>query len=102
VGGVGLAVGVVGLGLAPKYALGVTAMYVMGLTYLFLATSLNTSVQARVEDEFRARVMAIYLSSLLLGVPLGALIEGKRARLTDRRVVVVGAGSLFGLFMVYV
>ena len=102
IGGFGLAVGVVGLGIAPKYWLGVTAMYVMGLTYLFLATSLNTSVQARVEDEYRARVMAIYLSSLLLGVPLGALIEGKVASLTDLRVTIVGAGVLLALFMVYV
>jgi MFS family permease len=102
IGGIGMAIGVIGLGLAPKYWLGVSAMYVMGLTYLLLATSLNTAVQARVEDEYRARVMAIYLSSLLLGVPLGALIEGKLASLTDLRVVIVGAGVLFGLFMAYV
>jgi MFS family permease len=102
IGGIGIAIGVIGLGLAPKYALGVAAMYVMGLTYLLLATSLNTAVQARVEDEYRARVMAIYLSSLLLGVPLGALIEGKLASLTDLRVVIVGAGVLFGVFMAYV
>jgi len=102
IGGIGLSFGVVGLGVAPKYALGVAAMYVMGLTYLFLATSLNTSVQARVEDEFRARVMAIYLSSLLLGVPLGALIEGKLASITDLRAVVVGAGVILGAFIVYV
>jgi MFS family permease len=101
IGGIGLSIGVIGLGLAPKYALGVAAMYVMGLTYLFLATSLNTSVQARVEDDYRARVMAIYLSSLLLGVPLGALIEGKLASLTDLRVVIVGAGLLLGAFIVF-
>jgi MFS family permease len=102
IGGVGLSIGVIGLGVAPKYALGVAAMYVMGLTYLFLATSLNTSVQARVEDEFRARVMAIYLSSLLLGVPLGALIEGKLASMTDLRAVIVGAGAVLGVFIAYV
>jgi MFS family permease len=102
VGGFGLSLGVIGLGVAPKYAFGVAAMYVMGLTYLFLATSLNTSVQARVEDEYRARVMAIYLSSLLLGVPLGALIEGKLASITDLRVVIVGAGVVLGAFIAYV
>jgi MFS family permease len=102
IGGFGLAIGVSGLGVAPKYWFGVAAMYVMGLTYLFLATSLNTAVQARVEDEYRARVMAIYLSSLLLGVPLGALIEGKLASLTDLRITIVAAGILLGLFMVYV
>jgi hypothetical protein len=45
--------------------------------------------------------MAIYLSSLLLGVPLGALIEGKLASLTDLRVVIVGAGLLLGAFIVF-
>jgi MFS family permease len=102
IGGIGLACGVIALGIAPKYAFGVAAMYVMGLTYLFLATSLNTSVQARVEDEYRARVMAIYLSSLLLGVPLGALIEGKLASITDLRMVIVGAGVVLGAFIGYV
>jgi MFS family permease len=102
IGGIGLSLGVIGLGIAPKYAFGVAAMYVMGLTYLFLATSLNTSVQARVEDEYRARVMAIYLSSLLLGVPLGALIEGKLASITDLRIVIVGAGVVLGAFIAYV
>lgn len=94
VGIVGLAFGVVGLGLAPVYGVGVAAMFAMGLMYLLLATSLNTGVQARVEDEFRGRVMAIYLSSLLLGVPLGALIQGKVAELVDLRAVVVGSGVL--------
>jgi MFS family permease len=102
IGGIGMALGVIGLGVAPKYWFGVAAMYVMGLTYLLLATSLNTAVQARVEDELRARVMAIYLSSLLLGVPLGALIEGKLASLTDLRIVIVGAGVVLGLFIGYV
>lgn len=91
---VGLGLTVVALGLAPGYGVGVTAMFVMGLTYLLLATSLNTGVQARVEDEFRGRVMAIYLSSLLLGVPLGALIQGKVAEWAGLRAVVVGSGLL--------
>ena len=69
----------------------------MGLTYLFLATSLNTGLQARVEDAFRGRAMAIYLSALLLGVPLGALIQGVLASLTDLRIVVVGSGVLLGV-----
>lgn len=101
VGIVGLAVGVMALGLAPVYAVGVGAMFFMGLTYLLLATSLNTGVQARVEDEFRARVMAIYLSSLLLGVPVGALIQGKVAEWVDLRVVIVASGALLLVFAAY-
>jgi MFS family permease len=101
VGIVGLALSVAALGLAPVYGVGVVAMFVMGLMYLLLATSLNTGVQARVEDEFRGRVMAIYLSSLLLGVPVGALIQGKVAEWLDLRAVIVGSGLLLLAFAVY-
>jgi MFS family permease len=76
-------------------------MYLMGLTYLLLATSLNTAVQARVDDAFRGRAMAIYLSALLLGVPVGTLIQGKLAAMTDLRVVVAASGVLLGLFVIY-
>jgi len=98
IGVIGLAIGVAALGLAPAYWVGVGAMYIMGLMYLLLATSLNTGVQARVEDEFRGRVMAIYLSSLLLGVPVGALLQGKAAQLVDLRAVVVASGVLLLAF----
>jgi len=102
IGIVGLGLGVVALGAAPHYAFGVAAMYFMGVTYLLLATSLNTGIQARVEDEFRGRVMAIYLSSLLLGVPVGALIQGKLAELVDLRFVVVASGIGMLAFAAYV
>ena len=101
IGGVGLSIGVTALGVAPKYGFGVAAMYFMGLTYLLLATSLNTGLQARVADAFRGRAMAIYLSALLLGVPVGALIQGKLASITSLRVVVVGSGVLLGLYVLY-
>ncbi|MEI8002588.1 MAG: MFS transporter [Actinomycetes bacterium] len=95
IGGFGLALGIVVLGLAPGYGLGVVAMYLMGASYLLIATSVNTGVQAKVDDEFRGRVMSIYLSSLLLGVPLGALIQGKLAAVVGLREVVVGSGLLW-------
>ena len=101
IGGCGLSIAVAALGVAPKYGFGFAAMYCMGLTYLLLATSLNTGLQARVEDAFRGRAMAIYLSALLLGVPLGALIQGLLASMTDLRIVVVGSGVLLGVFVLY-
>ncbi len=101
VGIIGLSLAVAALGLAPAYGFGVAAMYCMGLTYLLLATSLNTGVQARVEDEFRGRVMAIYLSSLLLGVPVGALIQGKLAEIIGLRAAIVASGVLLLVFSVY-
>ena len=94
-GSVGLATGIVVLGFAPRYGVGVAAMFVMGASYLFVATSVNTGVQAKVSDEYRGRVMSIYLSSLLLGVPVGALIQGKLAAALGLREVIVGSGLLW-------
>ena len=48
----------------------------MGWAYVLLATALNTSIQSRVDEVHRGRVIAIYLMGLLAGVPLGALAEG--------------------------
>jgi len=100
-GGVGLAIAVMALGLAPAYGLGVASMFAMGLMYLLLATSLNTGLQARVEDAYRGRAMAIYLSSLLLGVPVGALLQGKLASIFGLRAVLVASGVLLGVFVLY-
>ncbi len=98
---VGLSIGVAALGLAPRYGIRRGRDVLHGVTYLLLATSLNTGVQARVEDEFRGRAMAIYLSSLLLGVPVGALIQGKLAQVVDLRVVVVASGVGLLAFALY-
>jgi len=62
---------------AHRYALGVVAFGVMGASYLPISVSLNTSVQARVTERYRGRVISLYLMGLLAGVPFGALIEGR-------------------------
>jgi MFS family permease len=91
-GGVGLfAVGELALGVAPDYGFGLAAMVVMGMAYLLVATALNTSIQARVDEVHRGRAMSIYLMGLLAGVPLGALLEGNLAELVGLRATVVGA-----------
>jgi MFS family permease len=94
----GVAAGVIVLGSTTAYAIGVAAMCGMGVSYTVLATSLQTSVQARVEDTFRGRTMSLYTSALLAGVPLGALVQGKLAELIGLRAVVVGAGVLLATF----
>jgi MFS family permease len=101
-GGLGLALCVVALGLAPAYAVGLVIMALFGLGYTLLTTSLQTSVQLHVEDRYRARTMSIYTSSQMLGVPLGALVLGELATVLDLRVVLVGAGALLCSYLAYV
>jgi len=92
--------GVLLLGAAPTYGLGLTSLLVMGIAYLLVSVSLNTSIQARVSEEYRGRVLSIYLMGLMAGVPVGALVEGRLAEVIGLRAVVIAAGLLqlaFGL-----
>ena len=66
--------------------------HVMGVFYVLISTALNTSVQARVDEDHRGRVMAIHLMCLLAGVPFGALILGKLASLVGLGESIIGFG----------
>jgi MFS family permease len=86
---------------APEYALGLGAMAVMGAAYVLIATALNTSIQARVDEVHRGRTLSIYLMGLLAGVPLGALVQGSLADLIGLRATVAVSAVLLiavGLF----
>lgn len=79
---------------APTYAVGVVGMFVMGSAYVMIATALNTSIQARVDETHRGRAMSIYLMGLLAGVPLGSLLQGTIASGIGLRATVLGSGAL--------
>lgn len=89
------------LGSAPGYAVSLVGLFAMGLAYMFIAVSLNTSIQARVEESHRGRVLSIYLMGLLAGVPLGALIGGTVAEFTGLRATVIGGGTVVLAFAVF-
>ena len=72
----------------------------MGVAYILVAVSLNTSVQARVDESHRGRVLSIYLMGLLAGVPLGALLGGAVAESVGLRETVIGGGAVLGAFAV--
>lgn len=78
-------------GIAPAYAAGIAGMVTMGTAYILIATALNTSVQARVDEAHRGRAMSIYLMGLLAGVPLGALLQGNLADLIGLQATVIAS-----------
>ncbi len=98
----GVACGVVLLGIAPGYVAGLAAIFVMGVGYVFCSVSLNTSIQAGVDETFRGRVLAVYLMGLMGALPIGALIQGKAAQIIGLRATVVTSGVLLAFFAVYV
>ena len=79
---------------APTYGVGVVGMFVMGSAYVLIATALNTSIQASVDEAHRGRAMSIYLMGLLAGVPLGSLLQGSIASAIGLRATVIGSAVL--------
>jgi MFS family permease len=86
------AAGVLVFGTAPVLLVGVAGVFLMGVAHLLAAVSLNTSIQARVAEGFRGRVISLYLMGLMAGIPIGALVQGKLASVVGLRPTVIGAG----------
>jgi predicted MFS family arabinose efflux permease len=87
-------IGQVVLGSAPVYAIALGGLFSMGWAYVLVAVSLNTSIQARVDEDHRGRVLSIYLMGLFAGVPFGALLAGVLASAVGLRAVVIGGGAV--------
>ncbi len=79
------------------YAVGVAGMLVMGWAYVLLATALNTSIHAQVDEAYRGRVISIYLMGLLAGAPLGALAQGLLASWIGLAPTIILAGAALGV-----
>jgi MFS family permease len=91
-------VGEVLLGSAPSYEIGLGGLVLMGVSYMFIAVSMNTSIQARVDEDHRGRVLSIYLMGLLAGVPFGALVGGAVSESVGLRATVIGGASVILAF----
>ena len=87
-------VALLGFALSPYYWLAVVALAVLGASHIATASTLNTVIQLQVEEALRAKVLALYLMTLLAGLPLGAQLQGFLADLIGPRVAVGGAGVL--------
>jgi MFS family permease len=83
-----------GFALSPSYWLGVVALAVLGAAHIATAATLNTVIQLQVEEAMRAKVLALYLITLLAGLPLGAQLQGFLADVIGPRIAVGGAGVL--------
>jgi MFS family permease len=86
-------VAVLGMALTPSYAGGLAAMTIIGIGYLAVASSLNTSIQLAVDDRYRGRVLALYVMVFTGAYPLGSLIQGIATDRFGVRVVVGTAGA---------
>lgn len=88
----------VGLAITHSFWIGFAAFAVAGLANSVGGTALNTSVQMQTEDQYRGRVMGIYMQMFFLGSALGSLGLGV---LADVASLQVAAGLSAVAFMAF-
>lgn len=81
-------------GLAPTYLWYAASLPITGLTVLLTLTAANMYIQTSVDPQVRGRVMALYMTVLMGGTPIGAPLLGWLAELFGPRAPLVGGGLL--------
>jgi MFS family permease len=81
---------------APDLILSALALVVLGGSYVGTMTGLNTSVQLHAPIAERSRVLSIYILSMSVFYPLGAVIQAALAHHYGVRVVSLAAALGFG------
>jgi MFS family permease len=90
--GVGMAI----VGAANSRALALFGLAVAGAGFLFAITALMAGIYARVPEDMRARVLALWTVAFLGSRPLAALFDGAMADLFSPRVA-LGISAIFAL-----
>ena len=87
--------------LTGNFWIGMAAFAVAGLANSVGATALNTAVQLQVDENYRGRVMAVYMQMFFLGSALGSLLLGVLADLTSIQASAGLAAAVFLGFHVW-
>lgn len=80
---------------APGVVVGAAALLVAGAGYLGISSTLNTTMQMQVTEAMRGRVIALYIMSLTLAMPIGSLAQGALLDVIGPQATVAGAGVVF-------
>jgi predicted MFS family arabinose efflux permease len=80
---------------APNLITACIALVLLGGAYVGTMTGLNTSVQIHAPEAERSRVLSIYILSLSVFYPIGAIIQSALARRFGVPVVSVSAAAVF-------
>ena len=87
--------GIVLAGAAPTFLLSLLGMFTMGMAHIASASTLNTAIQLQVDESVRAKVLSVYITTLLLATPLGLLVLGQTIdRFGPRETFVVSGVAL--------
>jgi MFS family permease len=86
--------------LAPSLIVAITAMVLVGGSYMGTLASLNTSVQMHAPSAERSRILSLYTLSLSIFYPLGAFVQADLARTFGVREVTLVSASVLAFAVV--
>jgi MFS family permease len=92
----GVSAGMAVLATARSLAQGLVGMTLLGVAYIVVSTSVNSAMQAQVDDRVRGRVVSLWLMVFGGAAPIGLLLQGSIAELVDIRWVLAGVSVLTG------
>lgn len=85
---------ILALSMAPWFWLALLAMMLMGAAHITSASTLNTAIQLQVDEAVRAKVLSVYLMSLLVASPVGQLLLGQAIEMIGVRQTFAAAGIM--------
>ncbi|MEM9202615.1 MAG: MFS transporter [Actinomycetota bacterium] len=80
---------------APYFWVALIGAFMMGAAHLTSASTLNTAIQLQVDEAVRAKVLAVYLTTLTASNPLGQLLLGQLIDRTNPRFAYTLAGAAY-------
>jgi MFS family permease len=80
---------------APSLWTSAVALVAVGAAYIGVLSGLMTVVQLRAPEALRARILSLYMVSLGVVYPVGAVIQGRLGDAFGLREIAIGAAVLF-------
>jgi MFS family permease len=84
--------------LAPSFGVAAAVMAAFGMSWTICQITLQTVIQANVDEVHRGRVSSIYLTSFSAGFPIGALVGGFGGDVFGLRITFVTAAIALAIF----
>jgi predicted MFS family arabinose efflux permease len=78
----------------PWLLVGLVGFFLLGITHMLHGVTMSTALQVQVEEEYRGRVMSVWLMAMLGSLPIGAITGGILADAIDIRAVMAMYSSI--------
>jgi len=88
--------------LSKSYALSLIALAFVGSSSVAAIALINTILQIKVPDEFRGRVMSVFILTFFGFMPFGNLIAGTLAHLFGVSFTIMLSGIVCALFFILI